>query len=236
MLYLMNKGLDPSQSFKIMESVRKGKVAKGKEDKWGDWKKDMMGNDVPEWYMDSCEKIKYMFPKAHAVAYVMMAFRIAWFKVHEPLAFYSAYFYRRSQKDGFDASCMAMGFDKAAAKLREIRDNPSATAKELDLLTTLEACYEFYKRGFEFAPMDIYKSHPTKFVIEGNKLIPPFVAIAGLGETAAFDLADKRQGRQFVSIEELLSSCPKLSKAHVDQLKAIGALEGMPDTSQLSLF
>ena len=230
MLYLISKGMNERRAFKIMEAVRKGRgLPDGAED-------EMKQAEVPDWYIDSCKKIKYLFPKAHAVAYVMMAFRIAWFKVHEPLAFYSAYFYRRSQKDGFDASCMAMGFDKAAAKLREIRDNPSATAKELDLLTTLEACYEFYKRGFEFAPMDIYKSHPTKFVIEGNKLIPPFVAIAGLGETAAFDLADKRQGRQFVSIEELLSSCPKLSKAHVDQLKAIGALEGMPDTSQLSLF
>jgi DNA polymerase-3 subunit alpha (Gram-positive type) len=165
-----------------------------------------------------------------------MAFRIAWFKVHEPLAFYSAYFYRRSQKDGFDAAIMTMGVDTVLAKIRAIRNNPDSTAKDNDIITTLEACYEFYKRGFEFAPMDIYKSDPVKFVIDGNRLIPPFVAVSGLGETAAYDLAEKRVGRQFVSVEEVTAACSKLSKTHVEQLKAAGALNGLPDTSQMSLF
>ena len=129
----------------------------------------------PTWYVDSCKKIKYLFPKAHAVAYVMMAFRIAWFKVHEPLAFYSAYFYRRSQKDGFDAESMTRGIDVVRAKIRDIKKNQDATAKEEDLLTTLEACYEFYKRGFEFAEIDLYESDAVKFNITPDGLPPPAV-------------------------------------------------------------
>lgn len=230
MLYLISKGMNERRAFKIMESVRKGRgLPEGAED-------EMKENNVPEWYIDSCKKIKYLFPKAHAVAYVMMAFRIAWFKVHEPLAFYSAYFYRRSQKDSFDASCMTKGLEVTAAKIREIRGNPAATAKDNDLLTTLEACYEFYKRGFEFTPVDIYRSDPVKFVIDGNSLIPPLVAVSGLGTTAAYDLGEQRKHKRFLSIEELVDSCSKISKAHIDQLKALGALDGLPDTSQLSLF
>jgi DNA polymerase-3 subunit alpha (Gram-positive type) len=230
MLYLIGRGMDERRAFKIMESVRKGRgLPPGAED-------EMKGIDVPDWYTDSCKKIKYLFPKAHAVAYVMMAFRIAWFKVHEPMAFYSAYFYRRSQKDSFDASVMTMGIETALGKINAIKNSANPSQKDLDLLTTLEACYEFYKRGFEFAPMDIYKSDPVKFVIDGNRLIPPFVAVSGLGETAAYDLAEKRRGRQFVSVEELTSACSKLSKTHVEQLKAAGALVGLPDSSQMSLF
>ncbi|MBE6948368.1 MAG: PolC-type DNA polymerase III [Ruminococcaceae bacterium] len=230
MLYLISKGMNERRAFKIMEAVRKGRgLPEGAED-------EMKEIEVPEWYIESCKKIKYLFPKAHAVAYVMMAFRIAWFKVHKPLAFYSAYFYRRSQKDSFDASCMIMGLDVAAAKIREIKGNPAASQKDSDLLTTLEACYEFYKRGYEFAPMDIYKSDPVKFVIDGNKLIPPLVAVSGLGETAAYDLGEQRKNKTFLSIEELLDSCAKISKMHIEQLRAVGALDELPDTSQLSLF
>jgi DNA polymerase-3 subunit alpha (Gram-positive type) len=231
MLYLISKGMDEKLAFKIMESVRKGRgLPEGAEEK-------MTAAGVPEWYITSCKKIKYLFPKAHAVAYVMMAFRIAWFKVHEPLAFYSAYFYRRSQKDSFDAMFMTRGIDVVAAKIREIKNNQSATAKEEDLLTTLEACYEFYRRGFEFTPIDLYKSDAVRFVItEGNKLCPPFVAISGLGETAAYDLVEKRAGRQYVSIEELSMSCPKVSKTHIEQMKNLGALGALPETSQITLF
>ncbi|MCF0120818.1 MAG: PolC-type DNA polymerase III, partial [Oscillospiraceae bacterium] len=222
-------------AFKFMEAVRKGAIHKGKS--WPDGiVEKMQALGVPEWYIESCRKIQYLFPKAHAVAYVMMAFRIAWFKVHEPLAFYSAYFYRRSQKDSFDAKMMTQGIDKVAAKIREIRENPDAKAKEEDLLTTLEVCYEFYKRGFEFAPIDIYRSDAVKFVIEDGRLRPPFVAVSGLGETAARDLAASREGMDFISVEELSAVCTKLSKAHIAELRDLGALGDLPDTSQMSLF
>ncbi|UOO38814.1 PolC-type DNA polymerase III [Oscillospiraceae bacterium CM] len=232
MLYLISKGMDEKLAFKIMECVRKGKgLPEGAEDK-------MAAIGVPGWYITSCKKIKYLFPKAHAVAYVMMAFRIAWFKVHEPLAFYSAYFYRRSQKDSFDAEFMTRGIDVVSAKIREIKNLPEAKAKEEDLLTTLEACYEFYQRGFEFTAVDLYESDAVKFnITTDGKLRPPFVAISGLGETAAFDLVKSRGGgRLFISIEELSLCCPKVSKTHIEQLKNLGALGVLPETSQLTLF
>ncbi len=230
MLYLISMGMPPKRSFKIMESVRKGR---GLPDGAGE---EMKQAGVPDWYIDSCRKIKYLFPKSHAVAYVTMAFRIAWFKVHEPLAFYSAYFYRRSQKDGFDASIMTKGIDVVAGKIREFSSNPDATAKEQDLLVTLEACYEFYKRGFEFHPIDLYRSDATRFLIEDGALLPPFVAISGLGESAALDIVEQRKGRTFISEDEFSDACPKVSKTHIEQLRELGALKGLPQTSQLSLF
>lgn len=231
MLYLISMGMPEKRAFKIMESVRKGRgLPEGAED-------EMRAASVPDWYIDSCKKIKYLFPKAHAVAYVMMAFRIAWFKVHEPLAFYSAYFYRRSQKDGFDAAVMTGGIELVKSKINEIKNNPAATQKEQDLFTTLEACYEFYSRGFEFAPIDVFKSDATKFVItEDGRLLPPFVALSGLGESAARDIVEHRGDCEFVSIEEFSAACPKVSKTHIDQLKQLGAFHDLPDTSQISLF
>ena len=184
----------------------------------------------------SCKKIKYLFPKAHATAYVMMAFRIAWFKVHEPLAFYAAYFYRRSQKGGFDAAMMTHGIDLVKQKLQEIDEAEDATAKDDDLFTTLEVCYEFYLRGFSFAPIDLYRSHATRFVIEDGKLLPPFVSVSGLGETAAWDIMEGREGKEFLSIEEFSLACPKVSKTHIENLKAAGAFGDLPETSQITLF
>lgn len=230
MLYLISCGMPEKRAFKIMESVRKGRgLPDGAED-------EMTAAGVPDWYIGSCKKIKYLFPKAHAVAYVMMAFRIAWFKVHEPLAFYSAYFYRRSQKDAFDAECMTKGIDVCLAKIKEIRGNPDASAKDQDLLTTLEACYEFYKRGFEFLGIDLYNSDAVKFKIEGNKLIPPFVAVSGLGETAARDLMEHRDDMEFISIEDIIDCCSKVSRSNIDQLKNLGALRDLPDSGQITLF
>jgi len=231
MLFLISKGMDARYAFKISESIRKGNgVPDGAEE-------DMVGCRVPDWYIESCGKMTYLFPKAHAVAYVMMAFRIAWFKVHRPLEFYSAYFYRRSRKDGFDAQYMTRGIDAARRKIKEIRGNPEAKQKEEELLTTLEACYEFYLRGFEFAGIDIYESDPVKFRIVGEKkLRPPFVAISGLGEAAAYDLAENRAGRRFISVEDLSSACSKVSKTHIEQLREIGALRDLPESSQMSLF
>ena len=235
MLYLISRGMDAKLSFKIMESVRKGKVKRGGFQ--DGWVETMQEHGVPEWYITSLSKIAYLFPKAHAVAYVMMAFRIAWFKVHEPLAFYSAYFYRRSQKDSFDADMMTRGLDYTRRKINELRNKPTLTAKEEDLLVTMEAVYEFNLRGFEFAPMSLYESDATKFLIRDGKLLPPFVAISGLGESAAWNLvACRAGGREFVSVEELSAACPKVSQTHLEQLRAMGALGEMPDSSQMSLF
>ena len=230
MLYLISCGMPEKRSFKIMESVRKGRgLPEGAED-------EMVKAGVPAWYIESCKKIKYLFPKAHAVAYVMMAFRIAWFKVHHPLAFYAAYFYRRSQKDGFDAAMMTGGIESVRDKIKEIQSNPDASGKEEDLLTTLEVCYEFYLRGFSFAPIDIYESDALRFNIKDGKLLPPFVSVAGLGETAALDIAEGRKGKRFISIEEFSAACPKVSKTHIENLRAAGAFRDLPETSQVTLF
>ncbi|MDO4749616.1 MAG: PolC-type DNA polymerase III [Eubacteriales bacterium] len=236
MLYLISKGMNERRAFQYMEAVRKGAIHKGKP--WPDGiVEEMQSLGVPEWYIESCRKIQYLFPKAHAVAYVMMAFRIAWFKVHEPLAYYSAYFYRRSRKDGFEAESMLHGIDTVRRRIAKIRANPNATAKEEDLLTTLEAVYEFYLRGFRFLPIDLYRSDASRFLPEDGALRPPFVAIGGLGESAAQALvASRANGRQFISVEDLSDACPKVSKAHLEQLRAEGALGDMPESSQLSLF
>ena len=230
MIYLISCGLPEKRAFKIMESVRKGKgLPEGAE-------QEMIDAGVPDWYIGSCKKIKYLFPKAHAVAYVMMAFRIAWFKVNHPLAFYAAYFYRRSQKGGFDAALMTNGLDSVVANIKAIDGNEDATDKDEDLLTTLEVVYEFYLRGLDFLPIDLYKSHATRFLIEDGKLRPPFVAISGLGENAAVNLMEGREGRNFLSVEEVAAACPKVSKTHIQMLKDAGAFGDLPDTSQVSLF
>ena len=230
MLYLISCGMPEKRSFKIMEAVRKGRgLPEGAE-------QEMIDAGVPDWYIGSCKKIKYLFPKAHAVAYVMMAFRIAWFKVYHPLAFYAAYFYRRSQKGGFDAVLMTQGMEAIMANMDAIETNENASDKDEDLLTTMEVVYEYYLRGFSFLPIDVYKSHATKFLIIDGKILPPFVAISGLGENAAWDLMRGREGKTFLSIEEVAAACPKVSKTHIQMLKDAGAFGSLPDTSQISLF
>ena len=231
MLFLISKGMDPKRSFKIMEAVRKGRgLPDGAED-------EMREHGVPEWYIGSCKKIAYLFPKAHAVAYVMMAFRIAWFKVHRPLAFYAAYFSIRAK--AFDQEFMCHGMDVCQKKMREIiAKDKEASAVEQDMLTTLEVCYEFYLRGFTFARMDLYRSQAINFTVDeqAKALIPPFVSVAGLGETAAISLAEQCKGRRFISIEEVSAACPKVSKTHIDKLTEAGAFGDMPQTSQMDLF
>ena len=234
MLYLISKGMEPKRAFAFMEAVRKGVIHKGR--RWPDEiVEEMRRLGVPEWYIESCRKIQYLFPKAHAVAYVMMAFRIAYFKVHYPIEYYSCHFYRRI--DSFDAGVMTKGIEPVRKRINEIKREPKPTAKEQDMLITLESVYEFYLRGYEFAGMDIYSSDANKFLIDEGKLIPPFIAVSGLGETAANDLVKCRQdGRIFISSEELMSVCPKVSQTHIQQLRALGALGDMPETSQMSLF
>ena len=231
MLYLIGKGVAPKLAFQTMESVRKGKGLKP------EMEEAMKANDVPDWYIDSCKKIKYMFPKAHAVAYVMMAFRIAWFKVHRPLAFYSAYFSIRAK--GFDAACMIRGDKVCMEKIQELHRkdvDKTISAAEKDTQTTLEVCHEFYKRGFTFAPMDIYKSDATKFLVTENGLIPPFTSMPGIGEQAAINLVEERKNGPFLSAEELSVRCPKVSKSVIELLDEIGALGSMPKSTQISLF
>ncbi len=230
MIYLISCGMPEKRAFKIMESVRKGRgLPDGAEE-------EMIAAGVPDWYIGSCKKIKYLVPKAHAVAYIMMAFRIARFKVYHPLAFYAAYFYRRSQKGGFDAVMMTNGMDTVMGHIDAIDNNENATDKDEDLLTTLEVVYEFYLRGLEFLPIDIYKSHATKFLIEDGKLRPPFVSISGLGENAAISLMEGREGRDFLSIEEVAIACPKVSKTHIQMLKDAGAFGNMAATNQVTFF
>ena len=230
MNYLIRKGMPEKRSFDIMEKVRKGRrLPEGAAE-------EMAQAGGPQWYIDSCNKIKYLFPKAHAVAYVMMAFRIAWFKVHHPLAFYAAYFYRRSQKGAFDAVLMCHGIEEVKRNLNSIKEDEGATDKDNSLLTTLEVCYEFYLRGFRFLPLSIYESDALKFLPREGGLLPPFVAVAGLGETAALDIAEGRRGKSFISVEEFARACPKVSQTHVENLRQAGAFGDLPATSQLSLF
>ena len=237
MIYLISKGMQPALAFKTMEAVRKGKVKKSGSFP-GDAEQQMKDMGVPDWWIESARKIAYLFPKAHAVAYVMMAFRIAWFKVHKPLAFYSAYFYRRSQKGGFDASIMTGGTEQTRRKINEMRRATNLTANEEDLLVTLEAVYEFNMRGFRFAPIDIFQSDATKFLLtEDGRIRPPFVSIGGLGESAAQDLARvMHEGHNFISIDQIANACPKVSTAHIQSLKALGAFGDLPDSSQVSFF
>ena len=237
MLYLIQMGMDPALAFKFMEAVRKGNLHKGKP--WPAGIEEQMKQlGVPDWWVESCRKIQYLFPKAHAVAYVMMAFRIAWFKVHEPLAFYSAYFYRRSQKGGFDADMMCGGTESVRRRINDMKRRSDLSANEEDLLVTLEAVYEFNLRGFRFAPVDLYASDAVRFLPVGEKeLRPPFISIAGLGEAAADDLCRVGStGERFISVEELSAACPKVSQTHLDTLRRMGALGDLPESSQISIF
>ena len=238
MNYLIARGMEPKLAFNFMEAVRKGAIHKGKS--WPEGvEQEMARLGVPEWYVESCRKIQYLFPRAHAVAYVMMAFRIAWFKVHRPLAFYSAHFYRRSQKDNFSAEIMCGGEEAARAWIRaaDARKNAGELSqKDDDYYTTMESVVEFYARGFQFLPVDIYKSDSIKFLPEGERALRvPFLAIPGLGEAAAQSIVDNRE-KGFLSEEDMLQSCQKLTKGHVEMLRKLGALGGVPETNQLSLF
>ncbi len=228
MLYLIEKGVENKLSFTIMESVRKGKGLKP------EWVDEMRANNVPEWYIESCQKIKYMFPKAHAVAYVMMAFRIAWFKVHRPKAFYAAYFSIRAK--AFDAAVMTNGDDVVLSKIEELNTLEKLTQKDESMLVTLEVCHEFYKRGFTFEPIDLYRSDTKNFLVTENGLLPPFTAISGLGEIAAQNIVDARRDGKFMSVEELQIRCAKVSKGVVEMLENNNVLKSIPSTSQIRFF
>ena len=233
MIYLIKQGLPPNPAFKIMETVRKGKALKDPE-KWEEYKALMKEHEVPDWYIKSCEKIKYMFPKAHAAAYVTNAFRIAWFKVHEPLAYYAAYFSIRA--DEFDSDCMIFGKEKVKNKMKEIDlQGKNATVKDKNMYAILELVLEMYERGFEFLPMDLYKSHSTKFLVEDGQIRPPLNSIPGLGTVAAEGIANAREEGIFMSIDDLKIRS-KVGNSVTDLLKKYGCLDGMSQSNQMSLF
>nr|3F2B_A Chain A, DNA-directed DNA polymerase III alpha chain [Geobacillus kaustophilus]3F2C_A Chain A, GEOBACILLUS KAUSTOPHILUS DNA POLC [Geobacillus kaustophilus]3F2D_A Chain A, GEOBACILLUS KAUSTOPHILUS DNA POLC [Geobacillus kaustophilus] len=228
MVYLIYRGLEPSLAFKIMESVRKGKGLTP------EFEAEMRKHDVPEWYIDSCKKIKYMFPKAHAAAYVLMAVRIAYFKVHHPLLYYASYFTVRAED--FDLDAMIKGSAAIRKRIEEINAKGiQATAKEKSLLTVLEVALEMCERGFSFKNIDLYRSQATEFVIDGNSLIPPFNAIPGLGTNVAQAIVRAREEGEFLSKEDLQQR-GKLSKTLLEYLESRGCLDSLPDHNQLSLF
>lgn len=234
MIYLIKKGLEPQPSFKIMEAVRKGKVAKGKEPKWPEYEKMMKDNNVPDWYIDSCKKIKYMFPKAHAAAYVTNAFRIAWFKVHEPKAYYTAYFTIRA--DEFDSDIMCHGEERVKNKMKEIDLlGNGATVKEKNMYAILELVLEMYERGINFLPMDLYKSHSTKFVMEEDGIRPPLNSIPGLGTVAAEGIEKAKKDGKFMCIDDLQQRSG-VGKSVIEMLKTAGCLKGMTQSNQMSFF
>ena len=226
MNYLISKGVPAKISFDTMESVRKGRGLKP------EMEAAMAEHNVPQWFVDSCKKIKYMFPKGHAVAYVTMALRVGWFKVHMPLAYYAAYFTIRAT--GFDAATMILPPELVRERLRECQENDQkATAKEKDAQTALEMVLEFVMRGFRFLPADLYKSDVKDFTMEDGCLRVPFTAIGGLGEAAAQGIVDARS-QPFLSVEDLKNR-GHVSSAVVELLRAAGALEGLKDTNQVTL-
>ncbi len=233
MSYLISKGLDPSLSFTIMERVRKGKVAAGKVKEWPEWKEEMKKHDVPDWYIDSCEKIKYMFPKGHAAAYVMMALRIAWFKVYRPLAYYCAYFSIRATN--FDYAIMAQGqtalqgwYDATSAKEKR-------SAKEDDMLDDAKLVLEYYARGYTFAPIDLSIVNSRHFQIVDDRLMPSLVSINGMGEKAADAVVEAVKDGPFTSRNDFRSRT-KVSQTNIDLMDQLGILGNLPESDQISLF
>lgn len=235
MVYLIHMGLDAGLAFNIMEKVRKGIVAKGKCDKWDDWKAEMAAHGVPDWYVWSCQKIKYMFPKAHAAAYVMMAWRIAWFKVNYPLEYYTAFFSIRA--DDFSYEMMCFGKERVLFHINEISkvDKNKRSAKDEGKLKDLKIVLEMYARGYDFVPIDIYKAKADRFQIIDGKIMPSFASIEGMGEKAAQQLYDAAQKGPFLSKEEI-NERAKIGKGTIEKMSELGILDGMPETNQLSLF
>lgn len=234
MTYLMRKGLPPNSAFKIMETVRKGQATKNPE-KWLEFEALMREHDVPEWYISSCKKIKYMFPKAHAAAYVMMAFRIAWFKVHIPKAYYAAYFTIRAKS--FDAEFMIFGKEKVKEKLKEIEMmGNDAAPKDKDMYDDLEIVLEMYERGIKLLPIDLYRSNATKFLVEEDGLRPPFNSISGMGGVAAEGIyAAVHEEDPIISIDDLKKRA-KVGAGAIEMLRKFGCLSNLVESNQVSFF
>jgi DNA polymerase-3 subunit alpha (Gram-positive type) len=227
MSYLLHKELEPIIAFRIMEDVRKGKGLKP------EYEKDMRDHEVPTWYIDSCKKIKYMFPKAHAVAYVTMAFRIAWYKINYPEAFYATYFTVRA--DEFDLEIIRQGPRSIKNELKKLNSVQRLSAREKNVETILEIAQEMYARGIELLPMDLYQSDACDFIVDKKSLLPPFNTIPGLGLKAAKNIVDVRENDKIMSIEDLRLRS-RISTTVVDKMREMGMLEGLPESEQMSLF
>ena len=227
MNYLIRRGLPPARAFTIMEQVRKGKKLKPGDEE------EMREHEVPEWYIESCNKIQYMFPKAHAAAYVTMSLRVAYFKVYYPVAFYQSYYTVRA--DTFDYETMALGKDRAQAKLRELTQMEKPSARDKATATILEVVNEMYARGIEFTPLDIYKSHPTKYLNIDGKILPALNSVAGLGDKVANAIAEARKDGPFFSIDEFKQRTGA-SEAHIELFKQFGCFNGIPQSAQVSIF
>ena len=227
MIYLIDKGVESEQSFKIMESVRKGKGLTP------DYEKVMKEHDVPDWYLWSCKKIKYMFPKAHAVAYVMMGIRIAWFKIHEPLAYYAAFFTIRAT--AFDYGLMCQGKAAIDNHIKAYKANPNLSKKEQDTLRDMRIVQEMYARGFEFMPIDIYRAQAHHFQIIDDKLMPSISTIDGLGDKAADAVVEAAKDGPFLSRDDFRQRT-KVSKTVIDLMAELKLLGDLPESNQLSLF
>jgi DNA polymerase-3 subunit alpha (Gram-positive type) len=246
MTYLINKGVEPEKSFKIMEAVRKGTVAKKKinPNQWKEWVEDMLAHDVPQWYIDSCQKIEYMFPKAHAAAYVMMAWRIAYCKIHYPLAYYGAFFSIRAKAFSYEQMCQGQAHMEAIMKEYERRmeaaSNKEAGAQPLSNKEELaygdmRVVQEMYARGFTFEPIDIFRAQSRSFQIVGDKLMPSLSSIDGLGEKAADAIVEAAKDGPFLSKDDFKERT-KVSKTVTDMMAELGLLGNLPESNQLSLF
>ena len=231
MNYLIDQGLDNSDAFKIMEFVRKGKPKKEPEN-WEKYSNMMKEKNVPDWYIESCRRIEYMFPKGHAVAYVMMAMRIAYFKVHQPLAFYAAFLSRKA--DDFDMEVMSKGV-LAKQKLEELSKEPKLDPKKKNEQAICEIVVELEARGIELLPVDIYLSEGRKFKIEDGKIRIPLIGISGLGGAVIENILKEREEAKFISVEDLKRRT-KMSQTVADKLKSIGAISSLSETNQISLF
>ena len=236
MLYLISMGLDPKMSFKIMEAVRKGKVKGGKAGDWPMWVEEMRKHDVPEWYIDSLAKIGYLFPKAHAVAYLMAAIRLMWFKVYHPAIFYAVYFTVRGADIDYEAAVGGVRVAKEHLRDNEKIPKDERTAKDDDALVSLQLVNEMLQRGCQFLPIELGKSYASKYVVEDGKVRLPFTAIRGLGEAAAVALEQATiHGQEYISVEEL-QQASGVAQSVFDKLHEVGALGNLPETSQVDLF
>lgn len=235
MTYLIYRGLEPGLAFNIMEKVRKGIVAKGKCDKWDEWKEEMRRHDVPEWYMESCEKIKYMFPKAHAVAYVMMGWRVAYYKINYPLAYYTAFFSIRASAFDYQQMCLGKEALEENLALLQKKDKNDMSATEKDMIRDMRLVQEMYARGIEFMPIDIYRAKADRFQIIDGKIMPSFASIAGMGLKAAQQLEEAAKGGTFTSKEDIRIR-GKVSKTILDVMEQLGLLGDLPETNQYDFF
>ena len=238
MTYLINMGVESSHAFSIMENVRKGKVAKGKCAQWPEWKKEMQDHGVPDWYVWSCEQIKYMFPKAHAAAYVMMAWRIAYYKINYPLEYYAAYFSIRASAFSYETMCMGRGvLDEEIKMYRKLASdqNSKLTAKQENTLKDLKIAEEMYARGYEFTPIDIFKASPHHCTIVDGKIMPRLDCIDGLGDKAADQVVEAAKDGRFLSLDDFQQRS-RVSRSVIDHMVELGLLSDLPESNQLSLF